>query len=145
MNTLQQHASAFDDVRVQSNDDLSVVESDKTSDTSASLSANSENYDFMNVLMPLIRPKDSEDEEEPVVDDAKLKPKGKSSAADKGAPKRKSTAAILTKHNAPMDASMPKNSNIIRRQNTMNPKKINLSSLTSVGGSSITSIPESPK
>ena len=95
MNIVQKPASVFEDVRVQSNDDLSMIESDKTSDTSASLSNNSENYDFMNVYMPLIRPKpESDDEEELKVEDTK-KPAAKGKATGKGAPKRKSTAAIL--------------------------------------------------
>lgn len=93
---------------MQSNDDLSMVESDKTSNTSASLSANSENYDFLNVLMPLIRPKESDDEEELVVEETK---KGKKGGPQ---PKRKSTAAILKKHDVG-STDVKASKNIIRR------------------------------
>ena len=54
-----------DDMRIASNDDLSVVDSneDVESATSNELSANSETYDFLMVVMPEIRPKVLTEEE----------------------------------------------------------------------------------
>ena len=54
-------------IRVASNDDLHDtlmgVDSDKTSNTSDELSENSETYDFLNVYMPYIRPKEIDENE----------------------------------------------------------------------------------
>ena len=56
---MHQRGSGLEDLRVQSNDDLSVVGSgDANSATSDELSANSETYDFLMVCMPIIRPID---------------------------------------------------------------------------------------
>lgn len=63
---VQQAADTFDEIRIGSNDDLDMFD-DKDGDasgTSEELSDASETYDFLNVYLPLIRPKEPDSDEE---------------------------------------------------------------------------------
>lgn len=116
---VHQRGSALEDLRVQSNDDLSVVGSgDANSATSDELSANSETYDFLMVCMPIIRPIDPAilaEEARIAAEEAAAKkgPKGK-----KAPQARKSTAAISLKSNSLAEAKAQSKESAFARQQT---------------------------
>ena len=83
-------------VRVASNDDLHDmgVDSDKTSNTSDELSENSETYDFLNVYMPSIRPKEIDENEAEELAKKAAEDAKKGSKAKKGLKKQSASFAM---------------------------------------------------
>ena len=76
--------SILDGMKIASNDDLEIIDSEATSNTSDELSAYSETHDFMQIYMPLIRPAEPTTEDERLAEEKRLEEENKKSKPGKG-------------------------------------------------------------
>ena len=77
-----------EDVKIASNDDLEIIDSEATSNTSDELSQYSETYDFMQIYMPLVRPAEPTSEDERIAEEKRLEEEKKASKGKGGKGKK---------------------------------------------------------
>ena len=83
---VQMPANTFTDdpMKLASNDDLEIIDSEATSNTSDELSQYSETYDFMQIYMPFIRPAEPTTEDERLAEEKRLEEENKKAKPGKG-------------------------------------------------------------